>query len=160
MYEFLNKEKEKCVLVSVLLGTCGVLYLRLRLPKSYGPNCVSTKMRGQRHCTCIEHGVQTTRGKEPYCCEVEKSLDIPTMQQTDSHSSSSVSSAAGTPITNHNNNVALTPAERAKASRRALEEELNDLLQVLFELSVIVYDFQPDGNRLVWDKVYNIVTID
>jgi hypothetical protein len=38
-------------------------------------------------------------------------------------------------------------------SRLSLEDNLNDLLQKLFELSVIVYDFQPDGNKLVWKKM-------
>lgn len=37
--------------------------------------------------------------------------------------------------------------------RQSLEDQLNELLQKLFELSVIVYDFQPDGNRLVWKKM-------
>lgn len=38
-------------------------------------------------------------------------------------------------------------------ARQSLEDKLNDLLQKLFELSVIVYDFQPDGNKLVWKKM-------
>jgi mediator of RNA polymerase II transcription subunit 10 len=37
--------------------------------------------------------------------------------------------------------------------RQSLEDQLNELLQKLFELSVIVYDFQPDGNKLVWKKM-------
>lgn len=38
-------------------------------------------------------------------------------------------------------------------ARQSVEDQLNELLQNLFELSVIVYDFQPDGNRLVWKKM-------
>lgn len=38
--------------------------------------------------------------------------------------------------------------------RQSAEDKLNELLQKLFELSVIVYDFQPDGNKLVWKKMY------
>ncbi|PHZ09771.1 uncharacterized protein RHIMIDRAFT_245967 [Rhizopus microsporus ATCC 52813] len=42
-------------------------------------------------------------------------------------------------------------------ARNLLKEQLNELLQNLFELSVIVYDFQPDGNRLVWKKINSII---
>lgn len=38
-------------------------------------------------------------------------------------------------------------------ARHLLKEQLDELLQNLFELSVIVYDFQPDGNKLVWKKM-------
>jgi mediator of RNA polymerase II transcription subunit 10 len=38
-------------------------------------------------------------------------------------------------------------------ARQSVEDQLNELLQKLFELSVIVYDFQPDGNKLVWKKM-------
>lgn len=38
-------------------------------------------------------------------------------------------------------------------ARQSVEDQLNELLQELFELSVIVYDFQPDGNKLVWKKM-------
>ncbi|KAI8098145.1 mediator complex, subunit Med10 [Gilbertella persicaria] len=44
-------------------------------------------------------------------------------------------------------------AQENSDSRQQVEEQLNDLLQKLFELSVIVYDFQPDGNKLVWKKI-------
>lgn len=48
----------------------------------------------------------------------------------------------------------MQPEENANADvRQSIEDQLNDLLQKLFELSVIVYDFQPDGNKLVWKKV-------
>ncbi|CAO3627735.1 unnamed protein product [Mucor hiemalis] len=48
--------------------------------------------------------------------------------------------------------------ENANADvRQLIEDQLNDLLQKLFELSVIVYDFQPDGNKLVWKKVNDII---
>ncbi|KAI8989521.1 mediator complex, subunit Med10 [Pilobolus umbonatus] len=43
------------------------------------------------------------------------------------------------------------------ASRQLLENQLNDLLQNLFELSVIVYDFQSAGNNRVWKKINNII---
>lgn len=39
------------------------------------------------------------------------------------------------------------------SARQSVEDQLNELLQELFELSVIVYDFQPDGNKLVWKKM-------
>jgi len=42
--------------------------------------------------------------------------------------------------------------------REATQDKLNELLQKLFELSVIVYDFQPDGNKLVWKKMYKHIT--
>lgn len=38
-------------------------------------------------------------------------------------------------------------------TRQDVEEQLHELLQVLFELAVMVYDFQPDGNKLVWNKM-------
>ncbi|KAG1065310.1 hypothetical protein G6F42_026852 [Rhizopus arrhizus] len=41
--------------------------------------------------------------------------------------------------------------------REATQDKLNELLQKLFELSVIVYDFQPDGNKLVWKKINEII---
>ncbi|KAL1931535.1 hypothetical protein VTP01DRAFT_9678 [Rhizomucor pusillus] len=78
------------------------------------------------------------------------------MQQTpaaESHSSSS--SSASTP--NNNVDSVNTANKTSQASRKELEEQLNDLLQALFELSVVVYDFQPDGNHLVWNKVNSIL---
>ncbi|KAI8376658.1 mediator complex, subunit Med10 [Choanephora cucurbitarum] len=42
-------------------------------------------------------------------------------------------------------------------ARQEVEDQLNELLQKLFELSVIVYDFQPDGNKLVWKKINSII---
>ena len=72
------------------------------------------------------------------------------MQQTDSRSSSG-SSSAPTP-TNHPDS-SQNNSNTSKVARRALEEQLNELIQVLFELSVMVYDFQPDGNQLVWNKM-------
>lgn len=42
--------------------------------------------------------------------------------------------------------------------RESAQDKLNELLQKLFELSVIVYDFQPDGNKLVWKKMYKHIT--
>ncbi|KAI9258290.1 transcription factor subunit Med10 of mediator complex-domain-containing protein [Sporodiniella umbellata] len=42
-------------------------------------------------------------------------------------------------------------------ARHLLKNQLDELLQNLFELSVIVYDFQPDGNKLVWKKINNIL---
>ncbi|KAI7883911.1 hypothetical protein K492DRAFT_158948 [Lichtheimia hyalospora FSU 10163] len=76
------------------------------------------------------------------------------MQQADSRSSSS-SSAAATP----NNHVDSTQntSEASKAARLALEGEINDILQVLFELSVVVFDFQPEGNQLVRNKINTII---
>lgn len=48
----------------------------------------------------------------------------------------------------------MQPEESSSVNvRQSLEDQLNELLQKLFELSVIVYDFQPDGNRLVWKKM-------
>ncbi|KAI9347831.1 mediator complex, subunit Med10 [Pilaira anomala] len=41
--------------------------------------------------------------------------------------------------------------------RQTVEDQLNELLQDLFELSVIVYDFQPDGNKLVWKKINSVI---
>ncbi|KAI8148959.1 transcription factor subunit Med10 of mediator complex-domain-containing protein [Fennellomyces sp. T-0311] len=76
------------------------------------------------------------------------------MQQTDSRSSSG-SSSAPTPTNQGESSQANSNA--SKAARRALEEQLNDLLQILFELSVMVYDFQPDGNQLVWNKINTIL---
>lgn len=40
-----------------------------------------------------------------------------------------------------------------ESTREDVEEQLHELLQVLFELAVMVYDFQPDGNKLVWNKM-------
>lgn len=37
--------------------------------------------------------------------------------------------------------------------RQALEDQITDLTQTLFELSVMVYDFQPGGNQLVQEKM-------
>lgn len=74
------------------------------------------------------------------------------MQQADSRSSSS-SSAAATP-NNHVDSSQNNTSEASKAARLALEGEINDILQVLFELSVVVFDFQqPEGNHLVRDKM-------
>ncbi|KAG2227315.1 hypothetical protein INT45_004270 [Circinella minor] len=76
------------------------------------------------------------------------------MQQTDSRSSSGSSSAptpTNQPDSSQNN------TNTSKVARRALEEQLNELIQVLFELSVMVYDFQPDGNQLVWNKINSIL---
>lgn len=44
---------------------------------------------------------------------------------------------------------------RASSSnaKDAVETHLQDLLQTLLDLSIIVYDFQPEGNRLVWNKM-------
>ncbi|GAA5805527.1 hypothetical protein HPULCUR_011044 [Helicostylum pulchrum] len=42
-------------------------------------------------------------------------------------------------------------------ARQSVEDQLNELLQELFELSVIVYDFQPDGNKLVWKKINSVI---
>ncbi|KAG0168319.1 RNA polymerase II mediator complex subunit [Apophysomyces sp. BC1034] len=73
------------------------------------------------------------------------------MQHTDSHSSSSSSSTA-TPTQDP-----LQQKMKSSSSRQSLEKQLNDLLQALFELSVVVYDFQPDGNKRVWDKINAIL---
>lgn len=73
------------------------------------------------------------------------------MQQADSRSSSS-SSAAATP-NNHVDSSQNNTSEASKAARLALEGEINDILQVLFELSVVVFDFQPEGNHLVRTKM-------
>ncbi|KAI9484236.1 MAG: transcription factor subunit Med10 of mediator complex-domain-containing protein [Benjaminiella poitrasii] len=42
-------------------------------------------------------------------------------------------------------------------ARQSVEDKLNELLQTIFELSVIVYDFQPDGNKLVWKKINSVI---
>ncbi|KAI8887447.1 hypothetical protein K501DRAFT_321340 [Backusella circina FSU 941] len=47
--------------------------------------------------------------------------------------------------------------DEVQNTRESLENQLNELLQVLFELSVVVYDFQPDGNKLVWEKINGIL---
>ncbi|KAI8098623.1 transcription factor subunit Med10 of mediator complex-domain-containing protein [Halteromyces radiatus] len=47
--------------------------------------------------------------------------------------------------------------ETTDDTRQEVEEQLHDLLQVLFELSVMVYDFQPDGNKLVWNKINSVL---
>ncbi|KAI8060307.1 transcription factor subunit Med10 of mediator complex-domain-containing protein [Gongronella butleri] len=41
--------------------------------------------------------------------------------------------------------------------RQQIEDQLNDLLQVLFELSVMVYDFQPQSNEHVRNKINAIL---
>lgn len=75
------------------------------------------------------------------------------MQQSGSRSSSSSpSTATATPT--HPANTIQDPQNPSDTARQAVEDQLNDLLQLLFELSVVVYDFQPDGNRLVWNKMY------
>ncbi|KAF7722849.1 RNA polymerase II mediator complex subunit [Apophysomyces ossiformis] len=73
------------------------------------------------------------------------------MQHTGSHSSSSSSSTA-TPVQD-----SLQQKMNSTNSRQSLEKQLNELLQALFELSVVVYDFQPDGNKRVWDKINAIL---
>ncbi|KAJ8652680.1 hypothetical protein O0I10_011687 [Lichtheimia ornata] len=78
------------------------------------------------------------------------------MQQADSRSSSS-SSAAATPNNNHVDSAQNNTSEASKAARLALEGEINDILQVLFELSVVVFDFQPEGNQLVRNKINTII---
>ncbi|KAI8382352.1 mediator complex, subunit Med10 [Blakeslea trispora] len=47
--------------------------------------------------------------------------------------------------------------QEKSSARQEVEDQLNELLQKLFELSVIVYDFQPDGNKLVWKKINSII---
>ena len=74
------------------------------------------------------------------------------MQQADSRSSSS-SSAAATPNNHVDSTQNTNTSEASKAARLALEGEINDILQVLFELSVVVFDFQPEGNQLVRNKM-------
>lgn len=100
-----------------------------------------------------EEGTVAENGgnKDFFCAAGSLSLSL-SMQQTpaaESHSSSS--SSASTP--NNNVDSVNTANKTSQASRKELEEQLNDLLQALFELSVVVYDFQPDGNHLVWNKV-------
>ncbi|KAL0087068.1 transcription factor subunit Med10 of mediator complex-domain-containing protein [Phycomyces blakesleeanus] len=78
------------------------------------------------------------------------------MLQNDSHSSST------SPLTVHskhalNQHTKDKDYDTSESARRSLEEQLNEMLQVLFELSVVVYDFQPEGNKLVWDKI-NAIT--
>ncbi|KAG2201667.1 mediator complex, subunit Med10 [Mucor mucedo] len=52
----------------------------------------------------------------------------------------------------------MQPEENSTVNaRQSVEDQLNELLQELFELSVIVYDFQPDGNKLVWKKINSII---
>ncbi|CEP14746.1 hypothetical protein [Parasitella parasitica] len=52
----------------------------------------------------------------------------------------------------------MQPEDKTSSNvRRSAEDKLNELLQKLFELSVIVYDFQPDGNKLVWKKINDII---
>jgi hypothetical protein len=41
----------------------------------------------------------------------------------------------------------------SNAAKDAVDTQLQELLQSLLDLSIIVYDFQPDGNRLVWNKM-------
>ncbi|KAI7865491.1 transcription factor subunit Med10 of mediator complex-domain-containing protein [Spinellus fusiger] len=74
------------------------------------------------------------------------------MQQTDSYSSAVSASHAISP-----GSTPLDTTGHVESVRRRLEEQLNEMLQVLFELSVVVYDFQPEGNRLVWEKI-NAIT--
>lgn len=49
--------------------------------------------------------------------------------------------------------IIIMQPDEVQNTRESLENQLNELLQVLFELSVVVYDFQPDGNKLVWEKM-------
>lgn len=84
--------------------------------------------------------------------DLKRSSSELVMQQADSRSSSS-SSAAATPNT-HVDSSQNNTSEASKAARLALEGEINDILQVLFELSVVVFDFQqPEGNHLIRDKM-------
>ncbi|KAI8583634.1 hypothetical protein K450DRAFT_222071 [Umbelopsis ramanniana AG] len=46
----------------------------------------------------------------------------------------------------------------SNAAKDAVDTQLQELLQSLLDLSIIVYDFQPDGNRLVWNKINDIIT--
>ncbi|KAI8384900.1 transcription factor subunit Med10 of mediator complex-domain-containing protein [Radiomyces spectabilis] len=79
------------------------------------------------------------------------------MQQPESRSSSSTpSSASPTQFSQPSSELKPNAATTTNA-RQALGDQLNELLQVLFELSVIVYDFQPDGNKLVWNKVNTVI---
>ncbi|KAI9018071.1 transcription factor subunit Med10 of mediator complex-domain-containing protein [Phycomyces nitens] len=63
------------------------------------------------------------------------------------------------PLNVHSNNPLNSHSKdnQSESARRSLEEQLNEMLQVLFELSVVVYDFQPEGNKLVWDKINSII---
>lgn len=51
------------------------------------------------------------------------------------------------------NTVNMTYNSTSNSAKDAVESQLQDLLQSLLDLSIIVYDFQPDGNRLVWNKM-------
>lgn len=46
-----------------------------------------------------------------------------------------------------------THTRNSNNATEAVETQLQELLQSLLDLSIIVYDFQPDGNRLVWNKM-------
>ncbi|KAI9306721.1 transcription factor subunit Med10 of mediator complex-domain-containing protein [Cunninghamella echinulata] len=67
------------------------------------------------------------------------------MQQNDISSPNNSLSSTSTP-----NNERKPKSDQ---TRQLVEDQLYDLLQVLFELTVMVYDFQPDRNKLVWNKV-------
>ncbi|CAO3673141.1 unnamed protein product [Umbelopsis vinacea] len=51
-----------------------------------------------------------------------------------------------------------THTPNSNSATEAVETQLQELLQSLLDLSIIVYDFQPDGNRLVWNKINDIIT--
>lgn len=54
-------------------------------------------------------------------------------------------------IADSTRNATHSPA--SSSAKEAVETQLQELLQSLLDLSIIVYDFQPDGNRLVWNKM-------
>ncbi|CAO3581851.1 unnamed protein product [Absidia cylindrospora] len=71
------------------------------------------------------------------------------MQQHDDQSPLEIISNT-TPLQNETDERKKTDTDD---TRQQVEEQLQDLLQVFFNLAVMVYDFQPDGNKLVWDKI-------
>ncbi|KAI8344407.1 transcription factor subunit Med10 of mediator complex-domain-containing protein [Chlamydoabsidia padenii] len=42
-------------------------------------------------------------------------------------------------------------------TRQIVEDQLHELLQVLFDLTVMVHDFQPNGNQFVWNKINSVL---
>ena len=47
----------------------------------------------------------------------------------------------------------VTDRPTSSSAKDEVESQLQELLQTLLDLSIVVYDFQPDGNKLVWNKM-------
>ncbi|KAL1916334.1 uncharacterized protein VTP21DRAFT_5951 [Calcarisporiella thermophila] len=44
-----------------------------------------------------------------------------------------------------------------ESTRQSLELKIKELIETLFELSIMVYDFQPESNELIYKKINDLV---